>query len=608
MSFSPSSAANTVLTARDGITNQTLVRGPLLDNESSGNGHAENNFSFGTHQGLVVYNGEAMPVWSGNLDGGVNGGQALDILTSNVRIASGPRIVSSTMGPIGQVGDTLNTHPVSPFSTVNPPNPLAAPTITDNTPVANAFQVTFDRPIPFDNSFSNDPNVFDLSDIKVFYHDLNSADPFVQVPVTSMQALDNGPFGATRFTIHFTPQTKTGTYSYEIIPNLRDRIRSYGLQTIDVAPVDGTSSALQIIPPAGTGGTGTPNDTYSNNLTLTGHPGQTIAPTGLSITLNLSHQSPTNLLITLTYNGSVNRTVTIYDGTKYPTGPVQRHDRQHHCLQQLARRCHVHRHHHRQRGQQHRLLHELVAAHQRAAQQLVQQVGADGPERRRQGPQHESTQLQRPLRRPHSPERRPLQPQQRPVPRRAVRPPHDAPDPHRPLRHRVLHPRRLRREPHPRPQPGRLVDRRGLRPRHRSNLVHRRSNPPRHGPHRRHHRRRRPVHRHPDQAQHLPSHLAHPQAYSGTYSIQIGKAKSDANGNQTISIRDIYGNPIDTNLNAGLAVLRGGLGSTNETSVTTTVPAIVRQRHRRRSRRQHRPRHRPAHRTRHPRLLPQLRR
>ncbi len=124
-SFSPNQFVNTAMTATDYITDKTLTRGPLLDNQSNPTGN-DATFSYGYRQGLAVYGGKIVPVWSGNLDGNLNGAQKLDILTSQVEVAGGPRVVSSTMGPILQ-GDGMNPNRVTAGSADARTPPSARP-------------------------------------------------------------------------------------------------------------------------------------------------------------------------------------------------------------------------------------------------------------------------------------------------------------------------------------------------------------------------------------------------------------------------------------------------------------------------------------------------
>ena len=109
--FSAQVYANPASTATDGITDQADVLGPQADNgtvaDNASNG-AENGaaYGFGSVMGLAVYAGQVYPVWAGNFDeayfnsADVPAGDPLSIYYQPMVIAAGPRIISSTMGPV----------------------------------------------------------------------------------------------------------------------------------------------------------------------------------------------------------------------------------------------------------------------------------------------------------------------------------------------------------------------------------------------------------------------------------------------------------------------------------------------------------------------------
>jgi subtilisin-like proprotein convertase family protein len=234
--FSPDVFVNPAQTATDAITGKTNVIGPIPDNQSAGNANRDTTFGFGTSQGLTVYDGKIHVAWSSSVpgngpdyfDGGADGKAHLDIRTATATFAAGPRIVASTMGPIGETGDTVN------------PNRTA-----DGTPLAQAFQVTFDRPI--------DPNSFDNSDVTVMYRDTTAANVSGgPVPVISVQPVNLGYFGpaqaqgATRFQVNFAPRSAVGTYSYTVGPNISDRIRG---EKVIVNTSNTTTTTTPAVPP-----------------------------------------------------------------------------------------------------------------------------------------------------------------------------------------------------------------------------------------------------------------------------------------------------------------------------------------------------------------------
>ena len=306
-SFNSSVFANTPKTAYDAATGKTVVLEPIPDNQSPGNGSRETNFGFGTRQGLDVNNGHVVPVWSSNLNGGaspsnLNNPLLLDIRTAQATIAAGPRVVSNTMGPVGQPGDGINNS-----------------RDTDGTPKAGSILVVFDRPIP-STSTPGDPNVFDPSDVKVFFHGTDPNAASMAVPVTSITPVGdpnntffNGYYGYTHFVVNFVPQSAVGTYSYEIGPNLRDRIRSVVSSQTAAAPINASSADVPLtVPAAGTGGSGTSSDVTTSTLALSGHPNQTITGVALHLT-NLAHTRDGDLTIVLVAPDG--RQVTLYSNT-----------------------------------------------------------------------------------------------------------------------------------------------------------------------------------------------------------------------------------------------------------------------------------------------------
>ena len=207
------SFANTPETAEDAITGQSKVLGPIPDNQSAGAGlDTDATFGFGSHQSLAFLNGSLYPAWSGNFNGGGNGGNAQDLIVAQAEVAAGPRIVASTMGPVGEPGDRINTQ--------------RGP---DGGPAASAFEVTFDRPV--------NPATFTKSVVTIQGLDPSGALMAVQPQAISVTPLDATAIGATEFLVtfgvpkpgspgQFLPATEVGTYSYSIAPTVSDRIRT----------------------------------------------------------------------------------------------------------------------------------------------------------------------------------------------------------------------------------------------------------------------------------------------------------------------------------------------------------------------------------------------
>jgi len=308
--FSVQDYANPEQTATDAITGQTDVMGPEADNESSNNSNRDGTYGYGTSMGLAVYDGQVYPMWAGDFNQAsiVNNaiqGDPLSIYFRPMVIAAGPRILTSTMGPI----------PLSEAESGRV-----------------SFTVTYDRPI-------NPPSgtaTFTTNDVQVFYHDTTDGDasiPLQLLSVTPVASSGVGPdnkFGYTEFTVTFNPNARpddsasgitnfTGTYSYLIAPDdgngnaIASPIPSYVITPVVqpvVGPVQSTDVPLRI-PTEGTGGTGTTDDITTSTITLAGDANQLI--TGITIGLTLNHQRASDLTITLVAPDG--RSTVIFQGT-----------------------------------------------------------------------------------------------------------------------------------------------------------------------------------------------------------------------------------------------------------------------------------------------------
>ena len=154
--FSAVSFANQPRSAIDAATGKTVTIEPIPDNQSAGNPNTDTSTAFGDRQGLAVLGGKIYPVWSGNLNGTTSlvdgnnsyGNNRLEIMTNVLTIPAGPRVVSSTMGAVGEPTDTLNntrprmaalrpralsspsTGPFRPSPPATSPSPIATPAAT----------------------------------------------------------------------------------------------------------------------------------------------------------------------------------------------------------------------------------------------------------------------------------------------------------------------------------------------------------------------------------------------------------------------------------------------------------------------------------------------
>jgi subtilisin-like proprotein convertase family protein/photosystem II stability/assembly factor-like uncharacterized protein len=205
---------NLTQTATDSITGKQVIIEPIPDNQSNENDVRDQLYNMGDRQGLAAINGKIFAVWPGNLNGGrdpdPNNSANQDtwqrqvIFLGTATFQAGPSIVNSTMGPAQAVN-------VSGFEFNNTFN-------AQGLPLVDGFAVVFDRRV--------DPGTFTTASVQVKYRSSDPLASFVDIPVDQVIPLNTNFFGATSFFIHFTnPQISTGTYSYVILPNIRDRMR-----------------------------------------------------------------------------------------------------------------------------------------------------------------------------------------------------------------------------------------------------------------------------------------------------------------------------------------------------------------------------------------------
>lgn len=222
----------------DAITGQATDLGPIPDNFSAGNSIPEGQYEEGASQGLAVYDGRVFAAWTGNANGGPDGNEALDILTSTTTYAAGPRIISSTQGVVS-----------TPEDIVNPAQNLGGSIGT--VPAFQYIDVTFDRPVV--------PSTFVPGDVDIQYR--NDSTPGTAPPtddisdlVASITPLNLQDWGnsllpaATEYRIALSePQTAVGTYSYSVTPSVSDGFLNFGLsntQSFTFTASDPTTNAL----------------------------------------------------------------------------------------------------------------------------------------------------------------------------------------------------------------------------------------------------------------------------------------------------------------------------------------------------------------------------
>lgn len=197
-SFSPQTYANPSQTAVDAITGQTDILGPESDNESAGNPQIDKTYGYGDQMGLAVFDGQVYPIWAGNFNRSTDPlgtviADPLNIWYRPMVIAAGPRIIDSTMGPISLAEAASGSVSIS---------------------------VTFDRPVT--------SSTFVLGDVQVFFRGTTDGTASVPLTVTGVNPVAGTGSEATQFTVTFDPlpaganpatYNYTGTYSYLIAPD-----------------------------------------------------------------------------------------------------------------------------------------------------------------------------------------------------------------------------------------------------------------------------------------------------------------------------------------------------------------------------------------------------
>ncbi|MCC6417524.1 MAG: proprotein convertase P-domain-containing protein [Gemmataceae bacterium] len=222
LTWSPATFLNKPKTAIDAITGQEVFIEPIPNNlpQAGANG-------FGNHQGLAVYNGRVIPIWSGNENAG---GAAL--WTADTTIAAGPRVVNGDMGPVVQDGST---------STYNT-------TFTaDGTRQLDGFVIEFDRFI--------DPSTLGTNDISLIYRAPNTptSQPGTNLSsaLTGLVPLELDPT-PTPYTVSvsdaITGET-AGTVTFRVflnVPPPAGQTFSVDYTTASVTAVDGVDYTLSI--------------------------------------------------------------------------------------------------------------------------------------------------------------------------------------------------------------------------------------------------------------------------------------------------------------------------------------------------------------------------
>jgi len=277
----PADQALDAIKVAGGEANAEIVRGPLPDNQSAGNPLRDTTFGFGTHQAVAAFDGRVYPVWASNQNGGFDGQKLLNIHTARAVIAAGPRVVSSTEGPIGRSADGLNGQRAA-----------------DGTPELTTIRVVFDRPV--------NAGTFTPADFHLFYRDTNAGDAPVPITVLGIAPVvtpndpsNDGHYGYTTFDVTLSPQTGLGTYSYEVGPAPRTSIPALvigsGLQS--TARFLSPDTPLPVPGTPGGGGTGTSSDVTTSTITVGGHGATTIR--NLAVNVDINYPNVGDLVLTL---------------------------------------------------------------------------------------------------------------------------------------------------------------------------------------------------------------------------------------------------------------------------------------------------------------------
>ncbi len=314
--FSPSVFLNTPKTATDELSevsgsSDTITLEPVPGNP---NETTDQGLGFGDSQGLVMFGGSVVPVFTSN-DNAV--GQSL--LTDTMTIAAGPRIVYGDMGPIA-------ADFVSPDASETVYNDTFA---SDGTRLFSAFVVQFDRPVL--------PATFTGNDVTVEYRDTTTSASLpanltvagkANFTITPLDASTTewGPETlatamAETFLISLvTPLSGVGTYSYAIGnlttgPAITDGIKTVSRPTTGNL-MDQNQNRI----------TGEAPDFVTNAVTLVAAGrnyavGDLLSVIGGTLAGSAPTQVPTELLVTSAVGGAITG-VSLFQAGAYTVEPA----------------------------------------------------------------------------------------------------------------------------------------------------------------------------------------------------------------------------------------------------------------------------------------------
>lgn len=221
-------------TAKDLVTGTVYTLQPVPTNVPQANAATSSLTALGVRQSVIAAGGTIYAYWAGNPNT-----TGLSIQSGRAVTAAGPRVIAGDMGPV-LAASTAGGIPYN--------NTLAA----DGTRQLDGILVQFDRDV--------DPvTATNRANYVVRYHNpyLPAStstvvnDTFIQVELVDQ-------VGGNAFLIRFAAHFEIGTYSYAVLPGVRDRIRradgtlgNYIDQNADGVANDGNSDTFAMPTPTG---------------------------------------------------------------------------------------------------------------------------------------------------------------------------------------------------------------------------------------------------------------------------------------------------------------------------------------------------------------------
>lgn len=236
--FSPQTYLNTPKQAIDALTGKVVTIEPVPSNLAANSSGLSATSDVGNRTAVVAVGGKVYGFWGGNQN--LSGFQ---VLMGSGTYAAGPRVLSSDLGSV-----TADVPIVVPAGKTISENDgfYNDERAADGRRLLDGFTVTFDRPI--------DPSTFTPADIAVTFRNtvvsgaskVEEAVPVAEIiPLDGTNPVPNAPRPvggndtlATNFFVRFaTPDPRTGTYRYTITPDVRDRIRGEQTRLVLGTPI-----------------------------------------------------------------------------------------------------------------------------------------------------------------------------------------------------------------------------------------------------------------------------------------------------------------------------------------------------------------------------------